>query len=142
VKPDHQRLVLGVDGAKGDGCTIAERPWSHVLDWIWTNSEPGQAPLTDLRPMQNHACIEDEQSFRRGKQWVHVDFLDPALLYHQVTEADQELLEGGQINRRAPAYPREGGEDARLFHHVPRQGSGERRECQSAVAIDLHELAA
>jgi hypothetical protein len=38
--------------------------------------------------MQDHPCIEGEQPFWRGKQRVDVDFLDPALLAHQVTEAE------------------------------------------------------
>ena len=92
--------------------------------------------------MHDHPRVQRQQPLRRGEQRVDVDLLDPALLDDQVAEPDQELLERGQVHRRAAAHALERREDLGLLHHPPRQRGVERRQAQRAILEDLDELAA
>jgi hypothetical protein len=44
----------------------------------------GSSVLRDLGAVHHHARIERDQPVGRGQQRVDVDFLDPALLGHQL----------------------------------------------------------
>ena len=43
------------------------------------------------------------------------DFFDPWLLENELAEANQQLLERGQVHRLAPAHTIQGGEDSGLL---------------------------
>ena len=92
--------------------------------------------------MEHDAGIERDQALRRGEQRVDVDLLDPALFDDELAEADQQLVERGEVDRRAAADALQRGEDLRPLHHPPRERRVERRQRERAILIDLDQLAA
>ncbi len=54
--------------------------------------------------IEHDASIQREQTFVRGEQRIDIDFLDPGLFGHQVTEADQQFSQGRKIHRLASAH--------------------------------------
>ena len=102
----------------------------------------GKLAFLDVLAVQDDAGVERQQPLGRGQQRVDVDFLDPALLDHELAEADQQLLERGQVDRLAAAHALERLVDLGLLHHAARQGGVERRQGQRAVLEDLDQLSA
>ena len=65
-----------------------------------------------------------------------------ALLDDELAEADHQLLQRGQVDRRPAADALQGLEDPGPLHHPPGQGGVQRRQGQRAVLEDFHQLSA
>ena len=116
---------------------------ADVLRRVGADGELGQIlRLGDVRVVQHDAGVEGDQAVRRSEQRVDVDLLDPALLDDELAEADQQLLERGEVHRLAAADAFEGLVDLGLLHHAAGQRGVERRQGEGAVLEDLDELAA
>src|SRR5665213_2668099 len=91
--------------------------------------------------MQDHASVERTQAFRRRQQRVNLDFTDPTLLYYQITEPHQELLEFSEVNRFTSAHAAKRRENLGLLHKQPGEGGVQRRQPYRMVLIHLDQLA-
>src|SRR6185369_8351488 len=92
--------------------------------------------------MQDNSSIKSNQVFTGGKQWVDVDFLDPALLCDQLAKSDHQFFERSQVHRLASADALKRLVNLGSLDHTPRQSSIERRETESFVLEDLDQLTA
>ncbi len=79
--------------------------------------------------------------FGRGQERIKINFGIQAA-DDEVAEADEQLLEGGQVHRRAAAHAFQGGVDFGLLHHPSGEGGVQRRQGQGAVLVNLDQLAA
>ncbi len=142
VELDHQRLVLGTDGADGDPLAVLHRPSGHVhgpgRDG-WPSAEARSSATLWL--VHHHPRIEREQALGGGQQRVDVDLLDRRVLDDQVAEANHQLFQRRHVHRFASAHALQRFVDAGLLHHAPGQRGVQRRQRQRAVLEDLHQLA-
>ena len=92
--------------------------------------------------MDDHPRVERQQAIGRGEQGLMSISLIHRCSTTRSAEADQELLERGEVDRPAAAHALERREDLGLLHHPPGQRRIERRQAQRAVLEDLDELAA
>src|SRR5947209_6725223 len=124
-------MVTGVPSLSWQGDTY--RVGEGRMAGLGSSSSPTSGPWTTAR-------VQREESLRGREERVDVDFPDPGLFDDELAEPDQELLEGGEVDRLAAAHALERGVDAGLLHHPPRQGRVERRQGPGPVLQHLHQL--
>ena len=83
-------------------------------------------------PINSQMVTRPGDPIRRGQQRIDLDAADPALLGHQVAEADQQLFEFAQVHRRQTAGAAQRSIDTGLLHHTAGQGRVRRRHPRSA----------
>ena len=113
-----------------------------VMYWVGYGRMAGRGSSSSrtFGPWRITRRVERQKPLRRGEQGVDVDLLDPALLDDQVAEANQKLLERGQVHRLAAAHAFERREDLGLLHHPPGQGGIERRQPERTILEHFDEL--
>ena len=142
MEGDDQRFVLGTDGPDEHARARAGLPGRRILDWIRANGRTGELVFGGIGLLQHDARVERDEAIGGSEQRVDVDLFDPALLDDQLAEADDESIEGIEVDGFAAAHAFERGEDLRLLHLMAGERGGERRQRQGAIFPDLDELAA
>src|SRR5262245_42157247 len=92
--------------------------------------------------MNNHSCVERNQTLGRGQQRVDINLSDPGLFHHQLTESHQKLLERGHVDGLTAANTLQCLKNSCLFYHSTRQSGVQRRQGKGTVLEDLHQLPA
>ena len=87
---DEKQFVFGTDRTDLNLHTILHCGRPHVTLRIGSNGEARNVLFLCFLGIYNDACIERDQAVGRGEQRIDVDFLDPALLNDQLTEADEQ----------------------------------------------------
>ena len=103
MKSRHQRLVLGTNRPNGHLVPFLSVHRRRIAR-VGPNRERRQR-VGEVRRMQHDAGIERDQPLRRDEQRVDVDLLDPALFDDELAEANQQLVERGEVDRRAARTP-------------------------------------
>ena len=78
--------------------------------------------------MQYDSGVESQQPLRRNQKRVDVNLCNPGLFKNELTEADQEMLQGGDVHWLASANAFQGGEDSGLLHHSSSESGVEWRK--------------
>src|SRR5438477_9631953 len=97
MKFDHERLVFGADRTNGH-FNAADFSRRHVIGRVWPDWPSWKLRFAYLRIVQNHACIQRDDLFRRNEKGIDVDFLNPALLDYQLAEAHQQFFKRSQVD--------------------------------------------
>src|SRR6185369_3612462 len=142
VEVDHDRLVLGTNRSDRDHLAVLQLPLADVLFWIRPDRALRQVFFLCAKVVQNDSSIEGKQPVRRGEQRIDVEFLDPRILDDQFAEPHQELFHRGEIHRLASTYTLQSFVDLRLLHHATGERGVQRRESQSLILEDFHQLSA
>ena len=140
VETNHQRLVFGTNRTQDDVGAVLHAPGADVLHRIRANGQARQVALGHIRRLEHDAGVQSDQSILGSEQRVDIDFLDPALLRHQVAEADQQAFERGQVDGLSSAHAASAVK--MLVRSIKSAGERgvERRQSQRAVLIDLDQL--
>ena len=99
MERDHQRLVLGADRAGGRAGAVLGGPGDRRIGSDTGGWRAEESRVVDVPVVDDHPGVQRQEPVRRGEQGIDVDLLDPALLDDQMAEADQKLLERGQVHR-------------------------------------------
>src|SRR5215204_2465534 len=95
-----------------------------------------------LRVVQNDTGVEGYQALRRGQERVDVELLDPGLLDDELARANEQSLQGADVDRRPAPDSTQRLEDSGPFHHPPGERGCQRREGEGPVPVHLDQRAA
>jgi hypothetical protein len=112
------------------------------LRWVRADGRAGELRVLDLARKEDHAGVEGEELFGGGEDGIDIDFAEAGLLDDELAETDEKSFKGGKVDGFAAADSAKGFEDFGLLHEASGKSGIQRRKCESAVAIDLDELAA
>ncbi len=90
--------------------------------------------------MEHHPRVERDQLVGTGEQRVDVQLADQRLLDDELAEADEELLQRGEVDRPATAHALECRVDLRALHHPAGERARQRRQREGAVLEDFDQL--
>src|SRR5439155_10426897 len=96
-----QRLVLGPDGADDDLAAVAQLERGGVLARV---GGEGQARRLGAGRTEQGPRVQGDDALRRRQQWVAVDLADLGEVDQQLSEADQQRLQCGQVDGLPAAH--------------------------------------
>src|SRR5918999_1407378 len=142
VEAHHQGLVFGTDRAYRHGRAVAQLFVGDVLLRVRTDRGSWEIFFLRLGVVQNDTGVEGYQALRRGQERVDVDFLYPGPLDDEVARANEQPLQGADVDRRPAPDSTQRLEDAGPFHHPPGERGCKRREGEGPVPVHLDQRAA
>lgn len=140
MKLHHQRFVLGANRADGHRRAVTQFQKRRVARRIRTNGESGKLGFARPRRMQNHPRIQGEEALGRNEQRIDVDLGNPRLRRHELTEANEQLLQRAEIHGLATTHALKGVEDFSALHQAPRECGVQGRQSKRAVLEHFDEL--
>jgi hypothetical protein len=109
---------------------------------IGSDRRAWQALVGELRRMEDDPRIErDEAAPAEARSGLTSISADPGQLDDEPAEANEDLLERGEVDGLATPHPLQRPVDLRALHHPTGEGRVERGQAQRAVAQHLDELA-
>src|SRR5215204_791056 len=142
VEAHHQGLIFGTDRAYRHGRAVAQHFLGDILFRVRTDRGSWELFVLHLRVVQNDTGVEGYQALRRGQERVDVELFDPGLLDDELARANEQPLQGADVDRRPAPDATEGLEDSGPFHHPPGERGCQRREGEGPVLIHLDQRAA
>src|SRR5918995_1759092 len=142
VEAHHQGFVFGSDRAYRHGRAVAQPFVGDVLFRVRTDRGSWEVFFLRLRVVQNYAGVEGYQALRRGQERVDVELSYPGLLDDELARANEQPLQGADVDRRPSPDAAQRLEDASTFHHPSGERGGQRREGEGPVPVHLDQRAA
>src|SRR5918995_1654106 len=142
VEAHHQGLVFGTDRAYRHGRAVAQLFVKDVLLRVRTDRGSWEVFFLRLRVVQNDTGVEGYQALRRGQERVYVELLDPGLLDDELARANEQPLQGADVDRRPTPDSTQRLEDSGPFHHPSGERGCQRREGEGPVPVHLDQRAA
>src|ERR687897_3496176 len=142
VEAHHQGLVFGTDRAYRHRRAVAQLFVKDVLLRVRTDRGSWEDFFLRLGVVQNDTGVEGYQALRRGQERVDVELSYPALLDDELARANEQPLQGADVDRRPAPDATEGLEDSGSFHHPSGERGGQRREGEGPVPVHPHQRAA
>src|ERR671916_72274 len=128
VEPHHQGLVFGTDRAYRHGRAVAQLFVKDVLLRVRTDRGSWEIFFLRLGVVQNDTGVEGYQALWRGQERVDVEFLYPGLLDDELARANEQPLQGADVDRGPAPDATQRLDDAGSFHHPSGERGGQRRE--------------
>src|SRR5918997_515789 len=141
VEAHHQGFVLRPDRAYRHGRAVAQHSVGDVLFRVRTDRGSWKVFVLGLGVVQNDAGVECYEALRRGQERVDVELFDPGLLDDELARANEQPLQGADVDRRPAPDATQCLEDAGPFHHPPGERGGQRREGEGPVSVHLDQRA-
>src|SRR5215208_2876695 len=142
VEAHHQGLVFGPDRAYRHGRAVVQLFVGDVLFRVRTDGGSWEVFVLRLRVVQNDTGVEGYQALRRGQERVDVELFDPGLLDDELARANEQPLQGADVDRRPAPDATQRLEDAGPFHHSPGERGGQWREGECPVPVHLDQRTA
>src|SRR5918994_1466172 len=142
VEAHHQGLVFGSDRAYRHGRAVAQLFVGDVLFWVRTDRGSWEVFVLRFRVVQNDTGVEGYQALWRGQERVDVELPDPGLLDDELARANEQPLQGADVDGRPAPDATQRLEDAGPFHHPPGERGGQRREGGGPVPVQLQQRTA
>src|SRR5215208_1998354 len=124
VEAHHQGLVFGPDRAYRHGRAVVQLFVGDVLFRVRTDGGSWEVFVLRLRVVQNDTGVEGYQALRRGQERVDVELFDPGLLDDELARANEQPLQGADVDRRPAPDATQRLEDTGPFHHPPGERGG------------------
>src|SRR5829696_8583576 len=142
VESHHQGLVFGPDRAYRHGRAVAQHFVGDVLFRVRTDRGSWEVFVLRFRVVQNDTGVEGYQALWRGQERVDVELFDPGLLDDELARANEQPLQGADVDWRPAPDATEGLEDAGPFHHPPGERGCQRREGEGPIPVYFDQRAA
>ena len=99
VEAHHQGLVLGPDRAYRHWRAVAQLFVGDVLLRVRTDRRSWEVLFLRLGVVQNDTGVEGYQALGRGQERVDVELFDPGLLDDELAYANEQPLQGADVDR-------------------------------------------